>query len=278
MNYNGEDVLKKRLEIRDNIAKSLGVEGECNNLEKAHEVGDIHPNGKLVWTEYQPGKFDWRKNKGVGKKTTAPAAKDPGKKSSNKNRGSKTAGSVPSELKTGDILIDFDIEGRVESVTRVTQAGRSKDGKLKGFNAENKRTKDASNFQGYTINKDGTLSDGADYGEDSMKTMLFHPNTDYRDVINASRKKLGMKPLTNLKPLTEKGLLKELGEDGEDAKERSTASRANVLRTGAEGTKEKKVDSSRLSSKDIEALISEFEEMKVKMSQMQSMIDKIIGE
>lgn len=23
-------------------------------------VGDIHPNGKLVWTEYAPGKFDWR--------------------------------------------------------------------------------------------------------------------------------------------------------------------------------------------------------------------------
>jgi hypothetical protein len=23
-------------------------------------VGDIHPNGELVWTEYAPGKFDWR--------------------------------------------------------------------------------------------------------------------------------------------------------------------------------------------------------------------------
>lgn len=25
-----------------------------------HVVGDVHPNGKWVWTEYQPGKFDWR--------------------------------------------------------------------------------------------------------------------------------------------------------------------------------------------------------------------------
>lgn len=25
-----------------------------------HEVGDPHPNGKWVWTEYKPGKFDWR--------------------------------------------------------------------------------------------------------------------------------------------------------------------------------------------------------------------------
>lgn len=28
-----------------------------------HEVGDLHPNGKWVWTEYAPGKFDWRVNK-----------------------------------------------------------------------------------------------------------------------------------------------------------------------------------------------------------------------
>lgn len=24
------------------------------------KVGDIHPNGKWMWTEYRPGKFDWR--------------------------------------------------------------------------------------------------------------------------------------------------------------------------------------------------------------------------
>ena len=29
-------------------------------FEKAHKVGDVHPNGKYVWTEYKPGKFDWR--------------------------------------------------------------------------------------------------------------------------------------------------------------------------------------------------------------------------
>ena len=71
MHYNGEDVLEKRLEIRDNIAKSLGIEDECNNLEKARNVGDIHPNGKWVWKEYKPGKFDWRTIKGAGKDTPA---------------------------------------------------------------------------------------------------------------------------------------------------------------------------------------------------------------
>jgi hypothetical protein len=37
------------------------TKAEENEIEKAkHQVGDIHPNGKWVWTEYQPGKFDWR--------------------------------------------------------------------------------------------------------------------------------------------------------------------------------------------------------------------------
>ena len=47
-------------------------------FEKAHQVGDIHPNGKWVWTEYKPGKFDWRgvkKTKGstVGSKVSSAA-------------------------------------------------------------------------------------------------------------------------------------------------------------------------------------------------------------
>lgn len=33
---------------------------EETDIEKAHQVGDIHKNGKWVWTEYSPGKFDWR--------------------------------------------------------------------------------------------------------------------------------------------------------------------------------------------------------------------------
>ena len=33
---------------------------EDATFEKAHKVGEIHPNGKWVWTEFQTGKFDWR--------------------------------------------------------------------------------------------------------------------------------------------------------------------------------------------------------------------------
>ena len=34
-----------------------------------HIVGEVHPNGKWVWTEYKEGKFDWRRIK------TTPTAK-----------------------------------------------------------------------------------------------------------------------------------------------------------------------------------------------------------
>lgn len=37
----------------------------------ARKVGDLHPNGKWVWTEYAPGKFDWR---------TIPSLKQQGKR------------------------------------------------------------------------------------------------------------------------------------------------------------------------------------------------------
>ena len=45
-----------------------------NYIEKAkHNVGDTHPNGKWVWTEYKTGKFSWRnrkENKKEGEKKT----------------------------------------------------------------------------------------------------------------------------------------------------------------------------------------------------------------
>lgn len=34
------------------------VVGRGHKVER--KIGDIHPNGKCVWVEYKPGKFDWR--------------------------------------------------------------------------------------------------------------------------------------------------------------------------------------------------------------------------
>ena len=53
-----------------NIAAQFGViekaETSDEEVMKAHQVGDMHPNGKWVWTEYKPGHFDWRPPKGRG--------------------------------------------------------------------------------------------------------------------------------------------------------------------------------------------------------------------
>ena len=45
---------------KNNVLKSLS---DQLLIEKAHNVGDVHPNGKWVWTEIKPGKFDWRTKK-----------------------------------------------------------------------------------------------------------------------------------------------------------------------------------------------------------------------
>lgn len=52
-----------------NIAAQFGVIEKAQDAEdivKARNVGDMHPNGKWVWTEYKPGHFDWRPIKGRG--------------------------------------------------------------------------------------------------------------------------------------------------------------------------------------------------------------------
>lgn len=48
-----------------------------DEIKKAHQVGDQHPSKPWVWTEYKPGKFDWRPMKGK-KATTASSDDDSG--------------------------------------------------------------------------------------------------------------------------------------------------------------------------------------------------------
>lgn len=85
-----EDINLHRAAVAEHIAKSFmndfGSEGE---FEKAnHKVGDVHPNGKWVWKEYAPGKFDWRGIKGgasSGGSSTASAASAPNKSATSDN-------------------------------------------------------------------------------------------------------------------------------------------------------------------------------------------------
>ena len=51
-----------------------------------HIVGEVHPNGKWVWTEYKNGKFDWR---GIKTNPTDKTEKAPSKKKEDKPRTKK---------------------------------------------------------------------------------------------------------------------------------------------------------------------------------------------
>ena len=56
------EIKQRNAIVRDQIYK--GFIGGEELLVKAHEVGEIHPkHSDWVWTEYAPGKFDWRKKK-----------------------------------------------------------------------------------------------------------------------------------------------------------------------------------------------------------------------
>ena len=75
-----EELNERRQAVAYNIAKSFENDiekaigagydlegGDGDDVTKAHQVGDVHSNGKWVWTEYKPGKFDWR---GIKKNAT----------------------------------------------------------------------------------------------------------------------------------------------------------------------------------------------------------------
>ena len=96
------DILKHRMAVVNNIAKSFGYESssdlleksEENEIEKAkHQDGDMHPNGKWVWRQSaNGGKGDWRvaspsKRGGGSSKTTSSVGED--KKEDNKTDNSE---------------------------------------------------------------------------------------------------------------------------------------------------------------------------------------------
>lgn len=62
--YNGEDIKRRQLELKNNLLKGFGVgidEVDENEFEKAHKQGDLHPNGKWYWeSSAAGGKGDWR--------------------------------------------------------------------------------------------------------------------------------------------------------------------------------------------------------------------------
>lgn len=69
--------VKKSVKTTPTAKKKVG---RPKGARITHEVGEVHPNGKWVWTEYKPGCFDWRTKKD-GRR-----GKDPNSKASVKKR------------------------------------------------------------------------------------------------------------------------------------------------------------------------------------------------
>jgi len=70
-----EELNQHRAAVAENIQKAMEIGFTGNELEKAHKVGDVHPNGKWVWTQLPSGKYDWRviKKTGAGSGGSSPA-------------------------------------------------------------------------------------------------------------------------------------------------------------------------------------------------------------
>lgn len=92
------DIRKRRALINRQISKGFNNNFDQENISKAyddefnkaHKVGDIHPNGKWVWTEIKPGKFDWRVIK----------------KSKGSTSGSKVSPTVAAKVKVGNTAVN----------------------------------------------------------------------------------------------------------------------------------------------------------------------------
>ena len=111
------DILKHRKAVQENILKSFGVEVSEDMLEKAHNPGDIHPNGKWVWTK-TPSGYDWRTIKGAGKAAPAATPTKPQPKAEEKKEDDKKSVN-PLGFKVGDEAIWDEKANKVTLHTKV---------------------------------------------------------------------------------------------------------------------------------------------------------------
>ncbi len=75
-----EELNQHRAAVAEQIQKACEIGFTGNELEKAHKVGDVHPNGKWVWTQLPSGKYDWRVIKKTGGSASGGGAAPQGEK------------------------------------------------------------------------------------------------------------------------------------------------------------------------------------------------------
>ena len=98
------------------ICKGLSTTGKPiwrknEEIEKAHNVGDAHPSKPWVWTEYKPGKFDWR-----------PVKAGQAQKTATESESGKTQQQAPQkklEDMTPDELVDYAKNASTDALVKV---------------------------------------------------------------------------------------------------------------------------------------------------------------
>lgn len=95
-------ILEHRKRVAENIEKSFN--GDLDIEKAKHNVGDVDPtNPNYLWTEYKPGKFDWRKkdgkHKGVEGASTNPFDKQQPSQKTDDNSKNKNDVKIDKELK-----------------------------------------------------------------------------------------------------------------------------------------------------------------------------------
>jgi hypothetical protein len=111
--YNGEDIKRRQLELKNNLLKGFGVginEVDEDEFEKAHKQGDLHPNGKWYWeSSAAGGKGDWRTIGGRRHKASQANVSTEEKKDSTKKKDSESditkLNNILSKLKNGDTSV-----------------------------------------------------------------------------------------------------------------------------------------------------------------------------
>lgn len=114
-----------------------------------HEVGDLHPTKDWVWTEYAPGKFDWRTNKHdnpeVNRKERERDLGTDKSKPAKKVAKAKKQAEKPVKVRTIEEILATKPSGMSAPQERAFKLLR------KGYRID----PNAANPQGYTLIKDG---------------------------------------------------------------------------------------------------------------------------
>lgn len=146
---NNDDTTSETTPATVETLKTVKNTPKQRTAKSKHEVGDLHPTKDWVWTEYAPGKFDWRTNKHDNPEVNRKEReRDPGMnkpKTTKKAAKAKKQAEKPVKVRTIEEILSTKPMGMSVPQERAFKLFR------KGYRID----PNAANPQGYTLIKDG---------------------------------------------------------------------------------------------------------------------------